>query len=80
MKETIVEMNVQKRFVNITIYNDQLTMRRIHLETLLEKGLKKIDFHLSTINIKPYNKNKKASPSTGNYVNDYVSEGIDFRI
>lgn len=80
MKETIVEMNVQKRFVNITIYNDQLTMRRIHLEKLLEKGLKKIDFHLSTINIKPYNKNKKASPSTGNYVNDYVSEGIDFRI
>ena len=81
MKETIVVMNVQKRFVNVTIFNDNLDMQRSHLENLLKKGLKKLDYHLTNVTIKPYdNENNKNNPSITNYTNEYTSERIDFRI
>lgn len=82
LEETVIDMHVQKRAVAVTIFNDSTSILN-HASTLkpmLKEGLKGLDYHLSTISVKPLKQmdvdREKASNRTEN--NSY--KGVDYRI
>lgn len=84
LDETVIDMNVQKRLVTITIYNEHR-----HLETLarslyvpLKKGLEKLDYQLSTVRFKPlYEQGKQESAQSNIYNSEGDQQGgVDFRV
>lgn len=85
LQETIIDMNIQKRVVTLTIYNelsDSLPKRSKPLQAALFKGLETLNYHLSSVKFKPL-KDDAVKPKTKEaktIVNLYHCEGIDFRI
>lgn len=84
LDETVIDMNVQKRFVTITIYNEHR-----HLETLsrplyvpLKKGLERLDYQLSTVRFKPLYEQGKQESAQNNIYNSEGDQqgGVDFRV
>lgn len=55
LQETIIDMNVQKRIISITIYNDKsdLTNKIKNIKEMLEDNLSSLHYHLSTVKWKP---------------------------
>lgn len=82
LEETVIDMNVQKRSVLLTIYNDVPQLEAIvsHYRSRLEDALKSIDYQLQSIAVKP-SQSKHVSQSVG--VNPYQGqnyEGYDYKI
>lgn len=85
LKETIIDMNIQKRIITLTIYNefsDHLPKRIKPLREALSKGLERIDYRLSNIRFKPLNEEIVNQKTIHEF--DQVPltnrEGFDFRI
>ncbi|MTW86650.1 hypothetical protein F3157_13415 [Virgibacillus dakarensis] len=78
LNETVIDMNVQKRSVAITIYNDHsaLNAQTNALKPMLKAGLEKLDYHLSTVSVKPLSQKEKAKANSS----FYSTQGVDFRI
>src|SRR5699024_10124260 len=55
LKETIIDMHIQKRTVAVTIFNDEehLQVDSQFLQPMLKEGLSTLDYHLTTVTIKP---------------------------
>ncbi|MGM8211771.1 hypothetical protein ACLIBH_03145 [Virgibacillus sp. W0430] len=79
MKKTIVDMNIQKRFVSVTIYNDYLKASPSSFEGVLKAGMKKLDYQLSSVTVKPLQEAKEDRPQpTVSSHNLY--KGVDYRV
>lgn len=83
LEETIVDMQVQKRSISITILNDHpINTITQSLKPLLKEGLQRLDYHLSNITLKPL-VNQKDTMKKQNHVykNQPTSyQGVDYRI
>ncbi|WP_106497639.1 hypothetical protein [Lentibacillus sp. Marseille-P4043] len=79
-KETVIDMNVQKRSIAITIYNDhnQLNDQTQALKPILKDSLKELNYHLSTVTFKPLKGMKSTDSITNNQ--SLSTQGVDFRI
>lgn len=83
IKKTIVDMNVQKRAVSLTILNDfPIDGITTSLKPLLKEGLQQLDYHLSSVTHSPLtNQESKNQENKINYKSQQVPyEGVDFRI
>ncbi|MBP1949107.1 hypothetical protein [Virgibacillus litoralis] len=80
LKETIIDMNIQKRAVAITIYNDQgeIADYSTALKPILKEGLESLNYKLSTITIKPIHENNHTDNDKLKtaYQNSY--QGVDY--
>ncbi|MFD2044086.1 hypothetical protein ACFSTA_05950 [Ornithinibacillus salinisoli] len=82
VKETIIDMYIQKRAVSITIFNDHLDISNLSnpLKPLLRKGLEGLDYQLSTISFKPLKQNSEPQIDPS-YIKQPLSyQGVDYRI
>src|SRR5690625_4086912 len=57
LKETVIDMNIQKRFITLTIYNDTPSLNRLAkiIEQPLQQGLEALNYELSTVQFKSLN-------------------------
>lgn len=82
LKETVIDMNIQKRAVAITIFNDhkQITEQFMILKPLLKEGLEKLNYQLSTIIVKPIHQTNQPERDgvKPTYQNSY--QGVDYRV
>ncbi len=61
LKTTMIDMNVQNRVVNLTVYNDQdLSEQLAQFKPLLKQGLEKFNYQLSTTSYKPLTDKREA--------------------
>ncbi len=83
LRETIIDMQIQKRLVTVTVFNDHQTLKLLaeQLQPSLKKGLESLNYQLTNIMIKPLeerNAIKKEVATTHSMKSSY--EGIEFRI
>lgn len=84
LEQTVIDMNIQKRSISITILNDQpIEGITQSLKPLLKEGLEKLDYYLSNVSVKPLtNQENIAKNSKPIYKNKQQAsyQGVDFRI
>lgn len=82
LKETIIDMHVQSRVVNVTIYNEneQLAPLIEPLKATLSKGLEAHQYQLSGVALKPYEREKNVVTPTLHATNSDGQGGVDLRI
>lgn len=83
IKKTVVDMNVQKRAVSLTILNDfPIDGITNAMKPLLKEGLQQLDYHLSSVTHRPLTNQESVSRDKKiTYKAQQVSyEGVDFRI
>lgn len=80
LEETVVDMNIQKRAVTVTVYNDAENPADIFdsLKNMLKMGLEGLDYQLSMVQ---YRKLQKLENQVGNITPvQLTSQGVDYRI
>lgn len=88
IEETIIDMNIQKRVISLTVYNeynDTLANQVQPFKQLLTDGLQKLNYRLSNVRIKPLEDEAKSfQASKPNHDTNQASptsqEGFDLRI
>lgn len=82
LKETIVDMNIQKRSVAVTVYNDNpyVLDQSLRLKPMLKEGLNNLDYHLSTITVKPLKQMDGEKNKVSKKVENNSYQGVDYRI
>lgn len=85
IEETIIDMNIQKRVITLTIYNDydDMLAQQMHpYRKLLSDGLEKLNYHLSNIRFKPLEEESQTSEPKQNIKQKSPTsqEGFDLRI
>lgn len=83
LQETIVDMQVQKRIITITIFNDvvsNMVNDPVMIATMKE-NLNELDYQLSTVDWKPLSKQEESSATKKEYHSAYQNqEGFDLKI
>ena len=85
LKETIIDMNIQKRVISLTIYNEfseRLPNQIEPLRELLNSGLERLDYKLSNVRFKPLQDEPLKQQVKVDFDNSHTikREGFDFRI
>ncbi|MEN2464590.1 hypothetical protein [Ornithinibacillus sp. FSL M8-0202] len=84
LDQTVIDMNIQKRSISITVLNDQpIEGITQSLKPLLKEGLEKLEYYLSNVSVKPLtNQEKMAKNSNPTYQTKQQAsyQGVDFRI
>lgn len=82
LKETVIDMHIQNRFVSITIFNDETKIKDqcAILQPLLKKGLEGYQYELTSVSVKPFNQKSTLTKSTFVENNQMSYEGIDYRV
>ncbi|MGM8364155.1 hypothetical protein ACLIBG_01615 [Virgibacillus sp. W0181] len=81
IKDTIIDMSIQKRFVTVTIFNDYLTQEDVRLQSVLKKGMESLDYQMSNITVKPLHELNRPSKKTLDVTRAPDSyKGVDYRI
>ncbi|GGP12333.1 hypothetical protein [Oceanobacillus neutriphilus] len=83
MKETIIDIHVQKKALSITVYNDQSTTP-VLIDTFrpnLQEALEQINYQVASIVCKPYTEADKQQRQTGRIADEKAGQGkVDFRV
>lgn len=83
LRETIIDMQVQKRIITVTIFNDLVseTSGMESMKQSMSKNLQDINYHLSIVDWKPLSKQNEASSKHQPKQNlSYKQEGFDLKI
>ncbi|MEF3328544.1 hypothetical protein [Oceanobacillus oncorhynchi] len=83
MKETIVDLHVQKKSLSITIYNDQATTPVLveKLRPNLQEALESMDYHVASVTCKPYTEAEKQQRQAIKTAEERPGSGkVDFRV
>ncbi len=82
LKETIVDMHIQKRTVTITIWNNHpnLIEQALVFKPELKKGLVELDYQLSTINTKHLQEKQESTKHKALKAYQSTYQGVDYRI
>lgn len=82
LKETIIDMQVQKRVISLTIYNDDTSI--VNDSTTLQKelanNLEKLDYHLSNVKWKALHERVTSEKKETEQITNIHQEGFDFRV
>ncbi|WP_226034961.1 hypothetical protein [Aquibacillus saliphilus] len=83
--DTVIDMQIQKRMVTITVVNDKPQAEQIlsQLKPTLNEGLKQLDYQLSSVQFRSNTPEKKAidtSPSNNYDKEQPLSRGVDYKI
>lgn len=79
--ETMIDMAIQNRLVHLTIHNNESIEPLLQsIKPLLNAGLKKNDYYLSSVNLKPYRSNNfSEEKNTWSYGHNFT-DGVDMRV
>ncbi|WP_337019457.1 hypothetical protein [Oceanobacillus massiliensis] len=82
LKETVIDMHIQKRSVSVTIYNDVQDLKRntVSIQPVLSQGLKTLNYHLSSVHFKPLQEQQKDSKNVEATSFQPTYQGVDYRI
>ncbi|RDW19471.1 hypothetical protein CWR48_07025 [Oceanobacillus arenosus] len=82
LRETVIDMNIQKRSISITVFNDfdQLKVQVERLQSLLKKGLESLNYHLSSVTVKPLTEKEQIKPNKFKHNTMSSFQGVDYRI
>lgn len=83
MKETIIDLHVQKKALSITIYNDQSTTPVLidKFRPNLQKALEQINYQIASIVCKPYTEADRQQHQPGRKADEMAGQGkVDFRV
>lgn len=82
LKATVIDMNIHKRAVTVTIFNDVEHMKdqTRSLHPLLKQGLEAIHYNLSSITFKPLMQRDEPKVTKQAPSNQHDYEGVDYRI
>ncbi|WP_047981286.1 hypothetical protein [Ornithinibacillus contaminans] len=82
LKKTVIDMNVQKRAITLTVLNDQnISAITNSFKPALKEGLEKLNYQLTSISCKPLtNKEAKTVAKSVNHAQRVSYQGVDFRI
>ena len=82
IKQTVIDMNINKRLVTVTIYNDtkELNTRSLPLQPLLKQGLADLDYQLSGIVFKPLQEEVNPKLFNAKKTTYSTNQGVDYRI
>ncbi|UJL47921.1 hypothetical protein KFZ58_08755 [Virgibacillus sp. NKC19-16] len=82
LNKTIIDMNIQKRSVAVTIFNDFETIQEhfVSLKPMLIDGLGKLDYHLSSISFKALQQLDEPKRSASHTYAEPFNQGVDYRI
>lgn len=83
MKETIIDLHVQKKALSITVYNDQATTPVLvdKFRPGLQEALEKINYQIASIVCKPYTETDKQPHQKGRTADEKAGQGkVDFRV
>ncbi|WP_339178254.1 hypothetical protein [Oceanobacillus sp. FSL W7-1293] len=83
MKETIVDLHVQKKSLSITIYNDQATTPVLveKLRPNLQEALENMDYHVASVTCKLYTETEKQQRQAIKTAEERPGSGkVDFRV
>lgn len=82
LKETVIDMHIQKRSVMLTIYNDSVTLKKVSIpfEVKLKKGLETLNYQLSSIVYKPLESEENILQDKSKPAYNLYHEGVDYRI
>ncbi|HET7577860.1 MAG TPA: hypothetical protein VFK33_01165 [Bacillales bacterium] len=77
LRETAVDINIQKRFVTIRVYNEKLDLHSLieRFEPALKEGLESVGYHLSSLQ-----QAEGQLPASGAQGKADPISGVDFRI
>ncbi|AIF45468.1 hypothetical protein [Virgibacillus sp. SK37] len=80
LKDTIIDMNIQKRNINLTVFNQSGHLNHLpeSLKTVLKNKLKELDYNLTHIQLK--NGNIEGFKRGEQSVTQHPYKGVDFRI
>ncbi|MDV6376733.1 hypothetical protein ORD22_00455 [Sporosarcina sp. GW1-11] len=81
LETTLVDMQVQNKVVNLTIFNEQPSLRITgqSFQPLLKEGLERVGYKLSGITFKPFAESQQPVEKTTNSL--HVDErGVDYKI
>ncbi|WP_153720451.1 hypothetical protein [Sporosarcina cascadiensis] len=81
LSTTLVDMHVQNKVVNLTIFNEQESLRTTGLsfQALLKDGLENVGYKLSGVSFKPFTESQQTvkKPAAASYIDE---RGVDYRI
>ncbi|WP_371068405.1 hypothetical protein [Sediminibacillus sp. JSM 1682029] len=82
MKETVIDMQIQKRMVRITVFNENQQLEKLFplLKNKLHEGLEKLDYHLTSVQWKPFEESDTGSLVQAAQTEWNRKQGVDFRI
>lgn len=84
LRETMVDMQIQKRIISITIYNDHVLVNNNidAIQHIMKQNLETLHYQLSAVQWKPlYEKEQSLSHSDAEEVDaNQTTKGFDFRI
>lgn len=82
LRETIVDMNIQNRAVSVTIFNDSDTIlnQSVALKPMLRDGLSALNYHLSTVSMKPLKQMEVDRNSVSKRTEKNAYQGVDYRV
>ncbi|HLR07911.1 MAG TPA: hypothetical protein VK136_01445 [Bacillota bacterium] len=82
LKETMIDMHIQKRNVSIVILNDRTDLKQqaIPLKPMLEQGLDKLGYQLSSVTFKPYQQGDEQPLVPVSDKGAIIQQGVDYRI
>ncbi|QHE52175.1 hypothetical protein [Pontibacillus sp. HMF3514] len=84
LDETVIDMRIQKRIVQLSLYtnNDQAENIIKSFKPMLEEGLEKLDYKLSTVRHRSLETEAKSSEVAAKqrYSSPYSQGGVDFRV
>ncbi|MFC4023168.1 hypothetical protein ACFOUV_04960 [Oceanobacillus longus] len=82
LKQTVIDMNIQKRSVSVTIYNDEypkLKNNTMPFQPVLIQGLNSLNYHLSSVHFKPLQEQKITNRETTKFYHSSY-QGVDYRV
>lgn len=84
LDETVIDMRIQKRIVQLSLYtdNDQVDNLIKSFKPMLEEGLEKLDYKLSTVRHRSLEAEAKSGEMAPKqrYTSPYSQGGVDFRV
>jgi len=84
LDETVIDMRIQKRIVQLSLYTDHDQAENLikSFKPMLEEGLEKLDYKLSTVRHRSLETEAKSSEMAAKqrYSSPYSQGGVDFRV
>lgn len=81
IEETIVDMNIMNRNINLTIYNAKESLEKfLPFKPMLEAALSKLDYSLTSLSVKQMSDKQTEITFTSKKSPVYPIKGVDFRI
>lgn len=82
LKKTIIDMNIHKRAVSVTVFNDTDHLKDVSsaIQPVLKQGLNALDYHLSAITFQQLSNSNEPKLTNAKKTFQGAYQGVDFQI